>query len=95
MNRFTHELRMARRPITFVTSNPRKLEEFVAILGSSFPCLVTSSSVDLPELQGEPEVVAAEKCKLAASVVGGPVGECLRCVVGGAHQLTVRCGVWT
>ena len=31
-----------------------------------------SQKVDLPELQGEPEDIAAEKAKLAARAVGGP-----------------------
>ena len=52
--------------ITFVTGNKKKLEEVVAILGSSCPFVLDPLKVDLPELQGEPEVVAREKCKLAA-----------------------------
>jgi len=59
--------------ITFVTGNKKKLEEVVAILGSSCPFVLDPLKVDLPELQGEPEVVAREKCKLAALQVGGPV----------------------
>ena len=56
-----------------MTGNAKKLEETLSILGSSFPFPVVSAAVDLPELQGEPEVVSAEKCKLAAKAVGGPV----------------------
>lgn len=56
-----------------VTGNKRKLEEVVAILGESLPFTIVSHKVDLPELQGEPEDVSSEKCKLAAAAVNGPV----------------------
>ena len=45
----------------------------MAILGDTFPYPMTSTSLDLPELQGEPEYVAAEKCKWATQYVDGPV----------------------
>ena len=45
------------KTITFVTGNAKKLEEFVAILGNSFPHKVVSKNVDLPEYQGTPEEV--------------------------------------
>jgi inosine triphosphate pyrophosphatase len=45
------------KTITFVTGNAKKLEEFVAILGNSFPHKVLSRDVDLPEYQGTPEEV--------------------------------------
>jgi inosine triphosphate pyrophosphatase len=65
-----------KKTITIVTGNAKKLEEIVAILGvqnsSSFPSFV-SKKIDLPELQGEPEQVSIEKCKLAAKDVNGPV----------------------
>ncbi|CAK4079472.1 unnamed protein product [Aphanomyces euteiches] len=64
---------MAKRVVTFVTGNKKKLEEVVAILGSDFPFEVRNVSLDLPELQGEPEYVSAEKCRLAAAQVNGPV----------------------
>jgi branched-subunit amino acid transport protein AzlD len=32
---------MMARPIVFVTSNSKKVEEFVAILGKTFPCMVS------------------------------------------------------
>jgi inosine triphosphate pyrophosphatase len=67
------EKRACSVPITFVTGNKKKLEEVVAILGDSLPFQLTSAKVDLPELQGEPEEVSREKCKLAAAQVGGPV----------------------
>lgn len=59
--------------ITFVTGNKKKLEEVTAILGSSLPFDLINQSVDLPELQGEPEHVSKEKCRLAAIQVKGPV----------------------
>jgi len=57
--------------VTFVTGNPKKLEEAMAILGNDFP--VVSRNLDLPELQGEPEEISSEKCKIAAKEIGGPV----------------------
>jgi hypothetical protein len=45
------------KTITFVTGNAKKLEEFVAILGNSFPHRVVAKDVDLPEYQGTPEEV--------------------------------------
>lgn len=62
-----------KKTITFVTGNAKKLEEFVAILGSNFPHQVISSAVDLPEFQGTPVEVCTEKCKEAARRVKGPV----------------------
>jgi len=56
--------------LVFVTGNPKKLEEVQAILAKSdaenFPFQIINQKIDLPELQGEPEEVSAEKCKLAA-----------------------------
>lgn len=46
-----------------------RLEEVLAILGDTFPYEMISASLELPELQGEPEYVAAEKCKWAAEQV--------------------------
>jgi len=45
----------------------------IAILGDDFPFTLVSQKIDLPELQGEPEEVVKEKCKLAADIVKGPV----------------------
>ena len=42
-----------KKTLTFVTGNAKKLEEFVAILGSNFPYEVVSQKIDLPEYQGE------------------------------------------
>lgn len=61
--------------ITFVTGNAKKLEEVKLYLarGGDLPFDLVNQKVDLPELQGEPEEISAEKCKLAAEQVGGPV----------------------
>ena len=55
----------------FITGNAKKLEEVVAILGDSFPHTLEPQKLDLPELQGDPEYVAAEKCRYAVSKLGG------------------------
>ena len=65
-----------RPKVTFVSGNKKKLEEVRAILnaaGSAFPFNVVNQKVDLPELQGEPEYVSVEKCKLAREQVDGLV----------------------
>ena len=43
------------------------------ILGTSLPFAVASAKIDLPELQGEPGEIAAEKCRLASQQTGGAV----------------------
>ena len=53
------------KTITFVTGNAKKLEEFIAILGTSFPHKIVSAKIDLPEYQGTPEEVCIEKCREA------------------------------
>lgn len=45
----------------------------MSILGDTLPFNLVSDKIDLPELQGEPEEVSREKCKLAALQVRGPV----------------------
>ncbi len=49
------------------------MEEVIYILGDTLPFNLISAKIDLPELQGEPEEVSREKCKLAAEQVKGPV----------------------
>ncbi|XP_060081134.1 inosine triphosphate pyrophosphatase-like [Ylistrum balloti] len=61
------------QPIVMVTGNPKKLQEFVDILGTDFKSKVISKDIDLPEFQGDPEEVARSKCQLAAEHVQGPV----------------------
>ena len=72
----------AARRVTFVTGNAKKLEEVVAILGlnggeksSDLSGIVDiiSKKIDLPELQGEPDEVSREKCRLAAAQLQCPV----------------------
>merc|ERR1712224_275855 len=64
---------MSSKTITFVTGNAKKLEEFLAILGTSFPHKVISAKIDLPEYQGTPREVCEEKCREAYRKVDGPV----------------------
>mmetsp|Transcript_27488 Transcript_27488/g.42803 ORF Transcript_27488/g.42803 Transcript_27488/m.42803 type:complete len:210 (+) Transcript_27488:78-707(+) len=62
--------------ITFVTGNAKKLQEVQQILESGPQKLdfaIKSQKIDLPELQGEPEEIAKEKCRLAAEQAKGPV----------------------
>eukprot|EP01116_Phalansterium_solitarium_P023198 TRINITY_DN8003_c0_g1_i1.p2 TRINITY_DN8003_c0_g1~~TRINITY_DN8003_c0_g1_i1.p2 ORF type:complete len:211 (-),score=75.26 TRINITY_DN8003_c0_g1_i1:135-767(-) len=61
----------SQKRIVFVTGNKKKVEELNAILGASLP--IDNRSIDLPELQGEPEDVSREKCRLASRQVNGPV----------------------
>lgn len=53
------------KTITFVTGNAKKLEEFIAILGTNFPHQIISAKIDLPEYQGTPQEVCEEKCREA------------------------------
>jgi len=64
-------LQMAARNLVFVTGNKKKLEEFCAILGPALTerFAISSTKIDLPELQGEPDEIATEKCRLAANEV--------------------------
>ncbi len=67
----------ARPRLVFVTGNAKKLEEVRAILESAeatFPFAVVSKKIDLPELQGYPKEVSAEKCKLAAEHITAEIG---------------------
>lgn len=66
---------MAPTVVTFVTGNQNKLREVQAILGDEHAAkfVLEARKVDLPELQGEPEDIAKEKCALAAKDIGGGV----------------------
>ncbi|WIA19441.1 hypothetical protein OEZ86_005779 [Tetradesmus obliquus] len=61
--------------IYFATGNKKKLEEVVAILaaGHELPFKVEPAKLDLPELQGEPEEISIEKCRIAAKQLGAAV----------------------
>ena len=63
----------AQRTLTFVTSNAKKLEEVRAIIANSISWNVESVSLELPELQGEPDDITKEKCRLASEKIEGPV----------------------
>lgn len=41
--------------------------------GDKLPFTLRNQKIDLPELQGEPEEISREKCRLAAEQVGGAV----------------------
>lgn len=55
--------------LTFVTGNLKKLEEVAAILGEVSGIEIVSQDIDLPELQGEPDTICIEKCRLATQQV--------------------------
>ena len=55
-------------PITFITGNKKKLEEFLSIITGSpleEKYEITNKSFDLDELQGTPEFIASRKAKEA------------------------------
>ncbi|KAG2443855.1 hypothetical protein HXX76_002198 [Chlamydomonas incerta] len=61
--------------IYFVTGNPYKLAEVVAILseGPRLPFELQAVQLELPELQAQPEEISRQKCRLAAEQLQGPV----------------------
>eukprot|EP00013_Stygamoeba_regulata_P024531 CAMPEP_0177650994 /NCGR_PEP_ID=MMETSP0447-20121125/12274_1 /TAXON_ID=0 /ORGANISM="Stygamoeba regulata, Strain BSH-02190019" /LENGTH=217 /DNA_ID=CAMNT_0019153971 /DNA_START=81 /DNA_END=734 /DNA_ORIENTATION=- len=61
----------AKQRIVFVTGNANKLKEVLAIFGDHFD--IVAEKVDLPELQGEPDEISAEKCRLASETIKCPV----------------------
>ncbi|KAI6646477.1 Inosine triphosphate pyrophosphatase-like [Oopsacas minuta] len=63
----------ARKLLTFVTGNPGKLREAIAIFGEDLPWKLVSVKLDLPEFQGEPDEISIQKCKIAMEKVKGPV----------------------
>ncbi|CAK9819558.1 Inosine triphosphate pyrophosphatase [Anthophora quadrimaculata] len=72
--KYFNSLYMMSKSIVFVTGNAKKLEEFVAILGSNFPREITSRKIDLPEYQGEIDDICRNKCRVAAELIKGPEG---------------------
>mmetsp|Transcript_3604 Transcript_3604/g.4615 ORF Transcript_3604/g.4615 Transcript_3604/m.4615 type:complete len:186 (+) Transcript_3604:138-695(+) len=62
-------------PITFITGNAKKLEEFLAImtgqLADSYS--ISNLGMDLLEIQGTPDEIAKYKAKLAATKTNTPV----------------------
>ena len=61
--------------LTFVTGNPHKLKEVLAILSKSKSnkFKLTNRPLDLPELQGTSISITTEKALLAAAKIQGPV----------------------
>ena len=69
--------------IYFVTGNKNKVLELESILHDDdsndsnnskiFSHKIEAYKLDLPELQGEPEYIATEKCRLASLEIDGPV----------------------
>jgi inosine triphosphate pyrophosphatase len=62
-------------PITFITGNKGKLQEFIKIIGSDLQekYEVGNMKIDLDEYQGEPDFIANSKVKLAATHCSTPV----------------------
>ena len=63
-------------PITFITGNKKKLEEFLSIIkGSTLEQKfeITNQQFDLDELQGTPEFIAGRKAKLATTLTDSAV----------------------
>lgn len=65
--------------------------QVVAILaaGQALPFSVEAAKLDLPELQGDPEDISKEKCRLAAKQVLGAVNVCYLCSI----KALVVCGL--
>jgi inosine triphosphate pyrophosphatase len=62
-------------PLTFITGNKKKLEEFMSIMeGSELQTsyTVTNKEINLDELQGDAEFIAKRKVKEAAKHVDTP-----------------------
>ncbi|MCJ1399967.1 nucleoside triphosphate pyrophosphohydrolase ham1 [Xylographa trunciseda] len=62
---------MTRKSINFITGNRNKLVEVEAILGATVD--LSSTSLDLVEIQGTIEEISLDKCRRAAAAVNGPV----------------------
>ena len=63
---------MATKIISFVTGNQSKVDELQLILNNS-SIAIKACKIDLPELQGNPDYIATEKCRLASLQIDGPV----------------------
>jgi hypothetical protein len=64
-------------PLLLACLHPATPQQVVAILaaGHELPFIVEPAKLDLPELQGEPEEISIEKCRIAAKQVW-PQGIC-------------------
>ena len=67
-------MQAAGREVSDMSGPPAQV---VAILeaGRPLPFTVKAANLDLPELQGEPQEIAKEKCRLAAQQVTRPPGK--------------------
>ncbi|SAL99095.1 hypothetical protein [Absidia glauca] len=59
-----------KKKLVFVTGNKNKLAEVQSIFKDVID--IDSHKVDLPELQGTSQDIAAQKCKMAADIIQGP-----------------------
>eukprot|EP01088_Endostelium_zonatum_P011607 TRINITY_DN25759_c0_g1_i1.p1 TRINITY_DN25759_c0_g1~~TRINITY_DN25759_c0_g1_i1.p1 ORF type:complete len:235 (-),score=51.98 TRINITY_DN25759_c0_g1_i1:30-662(-) len=60
-----------RKELVFVTGNANKLKEVKAIIEAQCGSVnLVSQNVELPELQGTPEEISKEKCRIASKVLG-------------------------
>ncbi|KAL9640481.1 MAG: hypothetical protein Q9164_000231 [Protoblastenia rupestris] len=62
---------MGIKELHFITGNQDKLVEVQAILDNVVP--LKSRSLDLVEIQGTIEEISIDKCRRAATIIGGPV----------------------
>ncbi|MCJ1256601.1 nucleoside triphosphate pyrophosphohydrolase ham1 [Lignoscripta atroalba] len=62
---------MPPKQLHFITGNKDKAAEVEAILGDTVG--VSSTSLDLTEIQGTIEEISSDKCRRAATAVNGPV----------------------
>ena len=62
-------------PITFITGNKKKLEEFMSIMTGELAqgYSIGYMGLDLTEIQGDPVSIAKNKVMLAATKVNTPV----------------------
>ena len=63
---------MTTKIISFVTGNQSKVDELQGILNNS-EIAIKACKIDLPELQGNADYIATEKCRLASLQIDGPV----------------------
>ena len=62
-----------KKKITFITGNPKKLEEFQAIMSDLPEVRIENMDLDLEEYQGTSEEIARKKAKLAATYWDNPI----------------------
>lgn len=83
--------------ITFVTGNANKAREVSQILESGngpeseHRFKVVSRKIDLPELQGEPDQIAREKCIFATKQIDGPTVSAQEQVIFSASIISSVC----